>query len=376
MQIAQSYNESGYLQKLVFFASGFGMSMIYLPLMLLSIALNMNGILRHKTKMYSILLYIIFVMFLVTVFGIGSDNFFISSPFNVMWAILILTTYLGAVLEAINDSEKVKLIAFYVLGMCAQCLCIVAYSYMSGGNYGYGLLINPFTGNQINSPSVSNVMALSMSVVLFFLFYKNGVNRIYSSLFILILTAAGVFLSGRTFFFLSGISLGWLLLRNLSFKTVLKSLVYVLLAFIIVTYFLPEGMTKYYDFAIARMSEGLESNRFKHWAHGLTVSPDYPFGGFQVDKSIEDTNWYHNILLDTARVAGFIPLFSFIMFTLTSALLYLYRIKTNLKFFGLMIFTISFLIMQQDVVLEGEYRMLIVFFLSSILLTSNEKTSV
>ncbi|WP_440863669.1 O-antigen ligase family protein [Symbiopectobacterium purcellii] len=350
------------------------MSVLFLPFMALSLILNAKNIFKHKIKYTFTFLYLIFFIFIFSTFAIGADNFITPSPYNVMFAILILITYLGSAIEFHNDSEKIKLFTYYLAGICVQSLCIIFYSYLNGENYGYGKLINPFTGNDMNSPSVSNVMGLSMSATMFYIFYRLGVRRIYSCGLFFIILAAGIFLSGRTFFLLSVITIFLLMVRGMSLKKTIQILILFPFVISLFLFLMPDWMVKHYDFALGRMGEGFESKRFKHWSHGIAIFMHYPFGGFTVDKSIESTNWYHNILLDTARVAGLIPVFCYVLFTIASLFMFYNSKKTTYKYFGFIMFVISFLIMQQDVIFEGEYRMLIVLFLSAVIISTKNRS--
>lgn len=164
------------------------------------------------------------------------------------------------------------------------------------------------------------------------------------------------------------------MVRGMSLKKTIQTLILFSFVISLFLFLMPDWMVKYYDFALGRMGEGFESNRFKHWSHGIEIFMYYPFGGFTVDKSIEITNWYHNILLDTARVAGLIPVFCYIVFTIASLFMFYNSKKTTYKYFGFIMFVISFLIMQQDVVFEGEYRMLIVLFLSAVIISTKDRS--
>jgi len=128
------------------------------------------------------------------------------------------------------------------------------------------------------------------------------------------------------------------------------------------------------DFTINRfVNEGLHSLRFQHYLRGLEMFFLHPLGGFEVDTSIEDTKWYHNIFLDTARVAGWIPVLFFLAALLYTAKYLTYKNKSLDISLPFWVATTSFLIMQQDVVLEGGVRSLLVLFYSSYILIDSKK---
>jgi hypothetical protein len=355
------------LYYLVFFFSGFNSLTIFLIFATFTFIVNINIFLKTKINYQILLSILIFSTYLLITFFIGYDRFYISDPFNPMLVILASSIFLCMILFTVNNAKKKQLITMYIIGLATQSLFIVLYNYIQEGNYGYGNLLNPFTGNRINSPSISNNLALSISLALYYIFNSKKPIRFTSIFFTILIFACGIYLSGRTFFFLSLIALTALLVKNLRVKNIAYFLLLVILSSLAIIYLLPENLSKHLDFTLSRLNEGIESNRFKHYYYGITTLPDYPFGGFTIDFSIENTLWFHNIFLDTARVAGWIPMFLLILFTIMSLVRYFKIRQDNSAFFGFYIFLITFIIMQQDVILEGEYRILIIFFLSSLM---------
>ncbi|HHR6139283.1 TPA: hypothetical protein ACS72F_003224 [Providencia alcalifaciens] len=360
-------NKSSFLYYLLFFLAGFNNLIVFATLILTCIMISIRTYIKLKLSWEFLGSATIFFLYLILTFFIGYDRFYISKPFNPMIIIIISTIFLGFILQSIPNIEKKKLISLYIIGLATQSLFIVLYNYIQEGNYGYGNLLNPFTGDRINSPSISNNLALSLSLALYYLFNSKKIVRFTSIFFTILILACGIYLSGRTFFFLSLIALTALLVKNLRVKNIAYFLLLIILASLAIIYLLPENLSKHLDFTLSRLNEGIESNRFKHYYYGITTLPDYPFGGFTIDFSIENTLWFHNIFLDTARVAGWIPMFLLILFTIMSLVRYFKIRQDNSAFFGFYIFLITFIIMQQDVILEGEYRILIIFFLSSLM---------
>ncbi|MTC55628.1 MULTISPECIES: hypothetical protein [Providencia] len=351
----------------LFFIAGFNYLLIFAILIITCSLLEALKLKNSKIKTQFIVSSIIFFFYILLTFFIGADRFYTPSPFNAMTVILISTLYLGLILQSKTNIEKRNLISMYIIGLAAQSLFIVAYNYMQGENYGYGNLLNPFTGNKMNSPSISNNLALSLSLSLFYVFNFKMLVKLASILLTLLMLLCGFYLSGRTFFLISLIALIMLFIHNFKIKNIFYFILLIIPLGFISTYILPDNIHKHIEFTLSRLSEGLESNRFKHYYYGLSELPNYPFGGFIVDSSIEKTLWFHNIFLDTARVAGWIPTFLLAMFTIISLTRYLYYRKNAFTFFGLYIFLITFIIMQQDVIVEGEYRILIIFFLSTLM---------
>ena len=118
-------------------------------------------------------------------------------------------------------------------------------------------------------------------------------------------------------------------------------------------------------------NNGLESKRFDFYWQALHDIPLHPFGMSKVDQSIEHISWFHNIILDTGRVGGLIPMFLSIILLLLPLKALLQRKRHLGKAFIVCMLLATFLLMQQDVIIEGDGQSLSLFlFLSTALLCS------
>jgi len=130
----------------------------------------------------------------------------------------------------------------------------------------------------------------------------------------------------------------------------------------------------YLQFTTERFSnKGLESSRFDLYLIGLENIIYYPFGGFTVQHQLFGTSWFHNIILDSFRVAGWIPILFFIIATMYALKGLLIKNKSDDLILIVYIFLICFLIMQQDVIIEGNYLPLIIYYLCGIVLVTYNK---
>jgi hypothetical protein len=124
---------------------------------------------------------------------------------------------------------------------------------------------------------------------------------------------------------------------------------------------------------ITRFNEsGLSSSRFDLYILGLNSLLISPLGGFS-PKLIYDTNWFHNIWLDIARLGGWFSLGLLLISFLYLIKAFCYKRKHKKFGFAVWLCFIAQLIMLQDVVLEGNYRIFIVFYLSSITILCRQK---
>jgi hypothetical protein len=97
----------------------------------------------------------------------------------------------------------------------------------------------------------------------------------------------------------------------------------------------------------------------------------YPFGGFSPSGDLSNIQWYHNYFIDICRLCGFGGL-------ILAATLSLYsfywliknypRLKSREESFIIYIFMLAFGLMQQDVIIEGNPVLLLIFIMCSIFL--------
>jgi hypothetical protein len=85
------------------------------------------------------------------------------------------------------------------------------------------------------------------------------------------------------------------------------------------------------------------------------------------------TKWFHNLWLDTARTSGIIPLAILIISNLYVLKKAFTKNKINNIFFELNIIASTIIIMSQDVIIENNIRIFIIFYFSSLILITKSK---
>ncbi|MDE9621220.1 hypothetical protein [Citrobacter portucalensis] len=354
---------------LSFFFSGFSLYSVFIPLLMLSLCLslykNKSLYLGSIATSFNMLFIVLFVL---CVFFIGFSKLYLDSP--IKYAMYIIFMIVCLTLLLVNNIENAKgMLLFFILGIFMRAEFVVIYSFLEpSGVYGYGKLLDPFSHEEINSPGISNSLAI---VFMYFVvaFKANTFNkRILLTLLYPLLLLSSIFLGGRTFFIIAIISLLYQYSRNINLKaTIWFCLISVgaLITFSLIFKDLPI-FDKYFNLVFERFgSEGLKSARFELIQDGITKFLMQPMGGFTPYASEYSGNWYHNIYLDSARVAGFIPLIMFLFSNLILLFSYLKYKKQNRKvknpYFFLSILTL--IVMCQDVVLEGNMMLLICYAL-------------
>lgn len=351
-----------------FFFSGFSLYAVFIPLLFLTIFLSLY---KNKTLYLgtpaasSNILFII--LFVLCVFFIGADGLLLETPFK--YAVYIIFMIFCLTLLLINNMEYAeKALLFFILGIFMRAETVVIYSYLDPyGMYGYGKLLDPFSHEEINSPGISNSLAIVFTFLLVAFKAKSFVEKIALIIMYPLLLLSSVFLGGRAFFLIAIFGLIYQYRNNINLRTVVYS-IFSGMGLLVLFFFIFKDIPvfdKYFDLVFERFgSEGLKSARFELIQDGISKFFIHPFGGFTPYASEYSGNWYHNIYLDSARVAGFVPLIMFVISNLILFSCYFrYNRKNNRPYFFLSIITL--IIMCQDVVLEGNMMLLICYALFS-----------
>lgn len=326
--------------------------------------------LRFSRKFYTFYLFI--NLFIGSVFLIGYLNntipvtyikVFIMSLFVSM--IIVPLVYM----EAENNFNKI--IAAFGFGLFIKTTIVVGYSYLSGSaQYGYGKLWDPIIMATVNSPSYSNNYSLIFCIFLYLAYISPSLlPKILSILILLISVFGGLYLGGRTFFIVTAFFTMIFLFRVLRYKNLLPSLIIIVLLSLLTTFYY-DALAHAFPTIFERVKhQSLQSTRYDLWLYALTQIPTHPFGGFNPPHSIEDVNWFHNIWLDTARTSGWMPL-TFLIIVNLLILSLLLKVKKSLPIFLLWLITsILLFIFAQDVIVEGNIRLLFGYLIfNSILL--------
>ncbi|ELD0453565.1 hypothetical protein QPJ18_000590 [Escherichia coli] len=324
---------------------------------------------RFRIKEYFGVL--ICILYLCVTYIVGHDNMHIDRSYLPL-ILLVLTIVIFYILIPKNEKESFFFIQAYILGMLFKSGITVIYSILVGGeSYGYGMLLDPFSNTVVNSPAYVALTSISFAY-----FYTNifseqtnlskKLNVLFSILSLLIAT----YLGGRSFFVIAVLTI---FLNMLAYKQS-RSGISILLIFVmgiitIISYLFSELIRDKVNFIFLRFTNsGLESPRFLLWRDALNKIPDFPFGDFSVNTSIEFTYWYHNLWFDTARLGGWIALFLLIIINIY--FIFHYKLlKTNGILKQLTIIQlVTLLVMSQEVILEGVLEVIGVYIMSGLLL--------
>jgi len=361
-------NKSSIKQSLLgilFALMGFGQFKLYAPVLFLFISIYWRDYVKFNISISGFLFLTTNILFITFLFLIGSSNMTIPNPLMPFISLFIFTFFL-IIVSYQEGSNKDILIGTYTFGIFIRSIVVVAYSYYQNPLiYGYGKLLDPFSMEEVNSPRYGNNLAIAF-IVFIYIFHitHNKLLKILSICILMISIWGGLFLAGRTFFFATVLFLVFYFITIFSYKNLLNIFISIILISIIILYFY-DTLDDLSQVILNRFSEaGGSSNRFKHWADALPKIIDYPMGGFRVNQMIEHTKWLHNLWLDTARAGGWLPLLALLYATMFTPYLTfkLFSKNENSKLLLMMLY-ITLMILAQDVVIEGNWKILFFYFI-------------
>lgn len=355
---------------MVFIFLGLGLHVIYVFFTLLYILQKPNILINIKIKTNFLIVLLLISIFLIPQYTIGYDYTTFDNPYLSMFSVYFSLLIIGYIFQ-LQDFEKQKyLISIILIGIGLEAIIAVSYSFLIDPfKYGYGLMYNPFLNEETNSPALANKLALLSTLCIFyFINSKSKIMKLLTFITIVVATIMSMWLASRAYFVLFFLSLFIVLMLNFRIKTIGYYFVFCILLFVV--YLLVSSSIDLSIFSkLDRLSGSLESARFGLYADGWNKLLQNPFGGFTVNQQIDTVRWFHNIFLDAGRLAGWLPiigLISFIIFTY-----YKYLVKKNkLKFqLPILVFTLVLILSQQDVVLEGMVRFILMIYFCSIVVT-------
>lgn len=278
-----------------FLALGFGKFIFYIPLFFIYFFLRLQRFFEIKIDNNYLVVLVLMVAYILSVFLIGYDRLMIDSPFNLLFVLLFTLIFAGLAMQEESKELQLKMLFFYIAGIGIDALLISGYSYwVDSSYYGYGRLFDPYAGIIVNSPIISNNLAIfSVALILIFFNFKNFALKIISVFSLGGCVFFGFFLGGRTYFIIIAFVLIVLFFFNLSLKRIVNfflSFVVIVVIFVI-SFFLMNYLNlgdEIFKNGLSMIDKGFESNRFLLYENGLSVMPAYPFGGFEIDKTIED----------------------------------------------------------------------------------------
>lgn len=341
-----------YLLIFVFGATGSVIALFAMlfPLIVVIIQRGFNN--KYLITHYDLIIFCTACSYLILIFGLGLDRLLHPNPIGLFISIVMFLCFIFLVSPLKKRIKPDKLLHYLVLGMASEALLISVYSYIMGAP-GYGALVSPFNEGTSNSPSVSNTLAIFAIYSISNIIIGKYRALYFASVLITILLA--FYLAGRTFFivlFLYFLFLNFYPERRIKLIGFASSVSGILVFAALLSSNL---------YIIERFNEGFEFGRSLLWADAI-IQLIQGHWYLELEYSISETFWYHNIIFDSIRTSGLVsvlPLFWLFGLAIVWALK---RAKHPASFFPVQsLLFATLLILQQDVIIEGNNIMFLLF---------------
>lgn len=355
------------LYSAVFFL-GLGFHVVYVLVLLLFFAVKPSYLLRPTFRKSFLITFTLISLFLLPQYTIGYHQIEVDSPIFSLLSVMFSIVVFGGLLQQLSPIIIRNCIVILIVGIGVEALITIIYSLLQDlSYYGYGRLFNPIIDKEVNSPAAALKIACLASLCIWYILQQTVfLKKLLLLLFVATLTLLATWLASRAYFVITFLSLVLALILNFKTKNIVRVILFGTVGFLLFLMLFQNIDVSIFS-RLNRLDGSLESARFLLWKDGFAKLLTHPVGGFSVDQTIDPVRWFHNVFLDSGRLAGWLPVFSLLIFTLYSFYLFLSKRNEHSLFAGF-IFAIVFLLMQQDVVVEAMVRFLVLIYFCSILL--------
>lgn len=351
-----------------FFLFGFNKVVLYGPVFIALGLYILIDIRQRNLKIEWCSIILSFLFFAYLIMNYLSPNIKVIGP-NKLLVKMLLINFLCLYVNSVKkySIDKLNYLMAFVGGTTTLMVLYIFYNiFIKTG--GRSLIYNPFSSKIENSPYISNLIALSSSFYLPFLFiWKDKSKKVLTGSLIVLFTYFAVILKTRVYIILITFSLLTLLISFIVKRKVKASIIIFYLFCVTLFSFLLFNTNN--GIELIKRFQSSSFVRFYLILDGLEKFIKNPLGGFSPSKDILDTPWFHNLFLDTARLSGLpglLIIFLIIFYVLFNSS------RVNLNNSKRLIFwswVLSITLMFQDVVLEGISALFVVFMMSSFFLT-------
>lgn len=313
-----------------------------------------NQIKINKKNLFILLLWMVYF---IVLYIIGNSRLTNNEPITYTRFIFTII-YILFISSYFKKGELLYLLkTFCLFTWLAQSIIIIHSYYLDPSYYGRGRLFFYQTNEIINSPIIG--ILLSVSLGLFILIEKN--TRIIVKIALITLSIIMLlYIGSRTGLIILILSLLISIKQNTITHKKIFPLIFILsISSLLGIFFIDSYLDDIFIFTEKISQRGIDSPRYLMWEQGIKSIFDYPFGGMSFSVPGYQGIWFHNILLDTARTSGIIPLF--ILIFLISFYLINPIINKNKNIF--IINLILVLPLMSDVIIEGGGAIRLIFLL-------------
>lgn len=322
---------------------------------------------RNRPFNLKIINLFILVSIFIVQFLFSYEELFLPEPFITLARYILMCSILFLLVARLDYHDNKFFLNSLSFFMILNGLVIIGFSFylkeITDINYGYGRLFNPVHGVETISPKISISTLSGLVIYCLSDLSKNGIKKII----ICLLCLSGFwFVQSRIAIILTiFILLMYSYLQAKIYIVSFKRLIVVGLCLFITTmsislYIYQHHVESFNDSPQSRLAEdGLKSKRFEHWEDGFEKTIMNPLGGFKVDPNIEMVNYFHNILIDSARINGFISLIPCLLIIFYCYYL-TFRSGDNYLYLNMISLSMVVIVLMQDVIVEGNF---VIFFI-------------
>lgn len=369
-----------------FFGLGLNLCWVYLPALVIGVPWLL--VCRGKSSaLDSEIVYpvVAFLLYLFSLFSLGWSNFLWDSTLKSVLVVTFCLTIPVITILFLKPVEICNAFLFYFSGVVCFILSGVLYtSLVMGLESGRGNIWLPWKSIYVNSPEFANLTALVAAAAVI-----TGVasqSRIILSVSVLFFAGSlGItaFLDARSFyvimiltFFFLMLCYQWSKILIVYFLSISLYLVASHFSDAIVSLLNDSGlMSAFQPGDIGSTNVGVQGGdqqlrgsfflRFYLWAEGLQALVINPMGGYRPSGI---SVWFHNLWLDTASTSGLIPL-AFLLILNSGTLIQIILLLKGAKTLSPALVIIQIIVlatMFQDVVIEGNFRLMEIYMLAMV----------
>lgn len=318
--------------------------------------------LSKKVTIYTLLIIVFLLLFLFNI-----DELRLNQPiFSILKYILLIL--LALFLSGFSDT---RYISIFLSSLCIFILLnayiTIIYSYIlfstENMNVGYGFLLNPIHGVYTPSPKVALQMLFSTATLTIFFNTKNMLSFTIITIGLIFC----LYIQSRTTFILLIFLFLLFVYKTLKLSKNTFMLTLVISMTLIITLLLMNDTLILYSQELGESrvtSSILGSKRYLHWADGVEKLFLNPLGNFTTDPNIEKVYFFHNIVLDSARIYGWLAIF-----LLSYFFIFTFNTVINTKNLNMLILLfIYILVLSQDVIIEGNFYLFLIVYIFTLIL--------
>ncbi len=344
------------LSSISFFFFGLEFNYYFMAFAALSIIIIAVDFKNSNVDYINVITLLIWSIYFISLYIFGYTRLTNSDPITYIRFILTIV-YIVFITSYLKKNDLIKIIKIFCISTwLAQLIIIIHSYYLDSSYYGRGRLFFYQTGEEINSPIIGILLSISLSTYLLISKVKVFTKLLMAIISIVLLlyigSRTGLLITILLFIF----SIDFKAIKYQKIAPMIISLICVLSASI---FYLDMYLDEIFLFTDRLGQRGIDSPRYEMWKQGLNNILDYPFGGMSFNVSDYQGVWFHNILLDTARTSGLIPLCILLI------LLSYYIIKSislkNKK--NIIVNLIIIMSLMSDVIIEGGGAVRLIFLL-------------